>query len=64
MAASDMKITFDIEPLVKVRCKSFYCRHNLSNLGHAACNLKHIAIVEGGVCQYFENNKLKQVDKQ
>jgi len=46
---SDAVITFEIEPIVKLRCENIYCKHYLSEF--KSCNLKHITIGFYGTCE-------------
>ena len=51
MADKGLSITFEIEPIVKLRCRKLDCVHNLAHdFRYAACNLKHIEIGADGVC--------------
>jgi hypothetical protein len=55
MAKSDLRITFEIEPIIKLSCVETLCRFNLAKQnGFLACNLKHINIGFGGTCQNKE----------
>ena len=48
---SDVKITLDIEPLVKVQCLTKDCKNNIVSMG--CCNFKWVTI-KGGACQSYE----------
>ena len=57
---TNMYITFDIEPIVKLTCMATTCKHNLFHLGEARCNLKHLAISKeayGCKCEMFERRE-------
>ena len=56
MASGNIKITADIEPIVKLGCIKFDCVNNLHNSGYDCCNLKHICIDENGRCFCFESS--------
>ena len=64
MATADFNITFEVEPIVKIVCRSLNCRYNLMNNSHnrmAHCNLKNIAIDDEGWCMNHED--IKQIEK-
>ena len=47
MAKGDMKVIFDIEPIVKLTCLNAPCVNNQGG----TCNLKHLSIDDRGVCR-------------
>jgi hypothetical protein len=55
----DFKITFEIEPFVKLQCLNTECKFNLINFGddYMACVLKMVVIDENGHCKLFEPKK-------
>lgn len=50
----NVNISFEIEPIMKVKCLKDDCIHNLYNRGYAACNLKYIDINPDGECEQCE----------
>ncbi len=57
MASGDFRITFEIEPVVKLVCRNINCKFNCMNNFHdrqAHCNLKNIAIDNEGACMNQE----------
>lgn len=50
MAKSDLKITFEIEPIVKLTCLNTSC----VNFFGGYCNLKHLVIAEDHTCMQFK----------
>jgi hypothetical protein len=59
---TDLSVTFDIEPIVKLRCLALDCKYNLVNSPFsgdqpAACILKHLMIDENGKCTTYEIRK-------
>ena len=53
-AMKDLKIQFEIEPIVKLTCLAFTCGNN----DHGTCNLKKIAINDAASCKnYFDKRK-------
>lgn len=59
-SASNMYITFEIEPIVKLTCMALTCKHNLYHLNEPHCNLKHITISKeayGCKCEMFEKRE-------
>lgn len=57
---SDIVITFEIEPIVKLTCMATTCKHNLFRLGAAHCDLKHVTISKeayGSKCEMFEKRE-------
>jgi hypothetical protein len=55
----DLQITFEIEPVAKLICHSFECKHNLSRYAGAYCNLKHLEIGERHECMNYESAEQK-----
>ncbi len=47
---SDLRIVFDIEPVVKLVCCNFDCMYNLRWADSASCNLKNIRLDFEGHC--------------
>ena len=64
MPKNTFAITFEIEPIVNVRCVNTACVHNLVWAGFIACNLKHIGIGDGGKCEDFVAKSSKPPDKR
>ena len=58
----DVAITFEIEPIVKIVCHAFECKHNLSRFAGAYCNLKHFDIGEKHVCTSYESASKSVID--
>jgi len=57
---SNIEITFEIEPIVKVTCMAISCKHNLWRVSGAHCNLKNIVISKeayGRKCEQFEKRE-------
>lgn len=52
----NVNISFEIEPIIKVKCLKSDCIHNLDKRGFAGCNLKYIDINSAGECQQCGNN--------
>jgi hypothetical protein len=50
----DITITFEIEPIVKLTCMAFNCKHNAYMFRSATCDYKHVAIDADHQCQSFE----------
>lgn len=60
---SDAVITFQIEPIVKLRCENIYCKYYLP--ADKGCNLKYITIGFYGTCENSTNTLEKgKVDKE
>jgi hypothetical protein len=55
-AIQDVTIRIEIEPVVKLTCLNFDCRHNLAEdpLCLPYCNLKCLQLDETGKCSAFE----------
>jgi hypothetical protein len=55
---SDISITFQVEPIIKLDCLNSQCRFNLLNehIG-SFCNLKRIVLDEKGGCIQFEEKE-------
>ena len=54
---SDISVTFEIEPIVKLSCAASDCAHNLAhnNFGVGAfCNLKYIDLNGQHQCSQYE----------
>ena len=54
---SEVRILFELEPLVKLFCLCENCRFNLVNVpeaGHLACSLKYNVIGKDRMCGHFE----------
>lgn len=54
---SEVKILFELEPVVKLFCVNEKCRFNLVNVpeaGHLACGLKYNVISKDGMCKSIE----------
>jgi len=47
MSPHDLKITMEIEPVVKLECMRFNCKFNYPR---GNCNLKYVHINKNGVC--------------
>lgn len=56
-ALGNLKVLLEMEPIVKLLCEETGCVHNLAVEGMFACNLKHLTIVDGGVCHAREMRK-------
>lgn len=46
----EIKISIDIESIVKVRCVNTKCPNHLVKFGYVGCNLKNITINQQGEC--------------
>jgi len=57
--AKDVSIVFEYEPLCKVICTCFDCKHNLTWQEMASCNLKWVQIDEEGRCASMEKRGQK-----
>lgn len=59
MANSNINITFEVEPIVKLKCANVRCKYNLQdNTAHddmPYCNLKRISLDEIGSCESQED---------
>lgn len=54
---SNIEITFEIEPIVKLVCLNTGCRFNLVNFAESqqvCCQLKNVVIGQDGKCVYQE----------
>jgi len=53
--AQDLKITYELEPVCKVRCYNDECRHFLVMQGeeYGHCNLKRIVFSDDNTCANF-----------
>ena len=55
MTPRNLSITFDIEPVVKLRCKASQCAHNMARMGTGAfCELKDLIMDTTGKCTRYE----------
>jgi len=56
MPKTDIKITVEVEPIVKLYCNAVECRFNLYNGSPNlnVCNLKYILLGETGKCKAYE----------
>ena len=59
---SDIKVTFEIEPVVKLVCLNKKCRYNMTRreFGGAFgffCNLKNLEVDQDGKCAMFERGE-------
>ena len=63
MQLPPLTLTVEIDPVVKIICLAFTCRHNLVHM-HASmcCNLKHIEVMSDGRCGMYELKPEKQGD--
>lgn len=58
MASPNLRITFEIEPVVKLVCVANTCRFNMIDPGYGAhCNLKNVYITPYGACGTYEKRK-------
>ena len=58
MASGDFKITFEVEPIVKLTCLNTSCKYNLGERhGYICCDLKYVEINEAGKCSMMEVRK-------
>ena len=62
--ANKLLVSFDIEPIVKLKCRATGCKHNVihkipDSMGVPCCNLKHMMIDADGKCMQMEDKKGK-----
>jgi len=50
MPRADMKITVELDPIVKLQCLNIACKHNTHYVSGLYCNLKNVMIDEDGQC--------------
>lgn len=63
MQAQPLTLTIELEPVVKVLCLAFTCRHNLIDRHDSmCCNLKHLEITSDGRCGLYELRPEKKGD--
>lgn len=48
----DVKIVFDLEPIVKLECRNTVCPNNLAM---RYCDKKYVEVTMEGNCQYYAN---------
>jgi len=61
---TDIKLTLDIEPVVKLSCANTDCRFSLLREGWLCCGLKYIGIDENGRCMQYEPREAESSVRQ
>jgi len=61
---TDIKLTLDIEPVVKLFCHNANCRFSLLREGWFCCGLKYIRIGEDGRCMQYEPREAELTSRQ
>ncbi len=61
MSAKDFYISFEIEPIVKLRCKAVTCSHNMKYRG-PYCELKELMIGANGQCERYDQKVSERAD--
>lgn len=64
---SDIKVYFEIEPIIKLTCLQTDCIHHLFKQGFRDCNLKYIRInpvKDGAQCEQFESIAVREAKKR
>lgn len=59
---TDIKIIFDLEPIVKLECIAIGCKHNSHVNTGCYCNLKHVTIDQKRQCEQFDLREKTQGD--
>ena len=52
-----MKITVELDPIVKLECLNIVCAHNTHYISGLYCNMKNIRINEDGKCMCMTANE-------
>jgi hypothetical protein len=60
-----VKITFEVDPIVKLVCSAFDCKHNLArnNFAGPHCDLKYIFMNTQHQCREYEKADDRNTDE-